>query len=72
MIKLTRLSGEEFVVNAELIRMVESRPDTFVTLTTDDRFIVRESVAEVVKRSLAYRRLTNSSLADSYLDSRAA
>ena len=72
MIKLTRLSGEEFVVNAELIRMVESRPDTFVTLTTNDRFIVRESVAEVVKRSLAYRRLTNSSLTDSYLDSRAA
>lgn len=56
MIKLTKLNGDEFVVNAELIRFVESRPDTYVTLTTDDRFIVRESVAEVVKRSLSYSR----------------
>lgn len=56
MIKLTKLNGEEFVVNAELIRFVESRPDTFVTLTTDDRFIVRESMEEVVMRSAAWAR----------------
>jgi flagellar protein FlbD len=56
MIKLTRLNGDEFVVNAELIRYVERRPDTYVTLTTDDRFIVKESLEEVVSRSLAYSR----------------
>ena len=56
MIRLSRLNGDEFVVNAELIQFVESRPDTYVTLQNEDRFIVRESVEEVVKRSLAYRR----------------
>lgn len=56
MIKLTRLDGEEFIVNAELIRFVESRPDTFVTLTTDDRFIVREKADEVVARAIEYAR----------------
>jgi len=56
MIKLTRLNGEEFVVNAELIRCIESRPDTFITLTSDERLIVKESVEEVVKRSIAYSR----------------
>ena len=56
MIKLTRFNGDKFIVNAELIRYVESRPDTYVTLTTNDRFIVRESVEEVVKRSIAYSR----------------
>jgi len=56
MIKLTRLNGEEFVVNAELIRFVESRPDTYVTLTTDERLIVRESVDEVVERAIHYAR----------------
>lgn len=56
MVKLTRLNGEEFVVNAELIRYVERRPDTYVTLTTDDRFIVKESLEEVVSRSIAYSR----------------
>lgn len=57
MIKLTKLNGDEFVVNAELIRYVESRPDTYVTLTTDDRFMVKESLEEVVSRSISYSRL---------------
>ena len=56
MIKLTRLNGDEFVVNADLIRFIESRPDTYVTLTTDDRLIVRESVEEVVHRAISYAR----------------
>jgi flagellar protein FlbD len=56
MIKLTRLNGDEFVVNAELIRFVESRPDTFVTLNSNERVIVREPVAEVVRRVIAYSR----------------
>lgn len=56
MIKLTKLNGDEFVLNAELIRFVERRPDTYITLTTDDRFIVKESLEEVVSRSLAYSR----------------
>ena len=56
MIKLTRMNGEEFVLNAELIQYVESRPDTFVTLTTTERLIVREPVEEIVKRSLDYAR----------------
>jgi flagellar protein FlbD len=56
MIKLTRLNGEEFVVNADLIRYVESRPDTYVTLTSTERIIVKEPVAEVVRRAIAYAR----------------
>lgn len=56
MIKLTKLNGEEFVVNADLIRFVERRPDTYVTLTSNDRVIVRESLEEVVQRSMAWSR----------------
>ena len=56
MIKLTRLSGEEFILNAELIRFIETRPDTYITLTTDDRFIVREVADEVVRRAVDYAR----------------
>jgi len=56
MIKLTRINGEEFVLNAELIRFVEQRPDTFITLTTDERFIVKETVDQVIDRSVAYAR----------------
>lgn len=56
MIKLTRLNGEEFVVNADLIRFVEARPDTLVTLTSDDRLIVREDVDEVIQRVIEFAR----------------
>lgn len=56
MIKLTRLNGDEFVLNAALIRFVESRPDTYITLTSNDRLIVKETVDEVVGRSLEYSR----------------
>lgn len=60
MIKLTRLNGDEIVVNAELIQFVERRPDTYVTLTTHDRFIVKETLEEVVMRSISYSRATRS------------
>jgi flagellar protein FlbD len=56
MIKLTRLGGEEFILNAELIRYVESRPDTFITLTVGDRVVVEESMDEVMQRSVEYQR----------------
>ena len=56
MIKLTRLDGEPFVLNAELIRYIERRPDTFVTLTSGDRIVVAETMDEVVERSVQYQQ----------------
>jgi flagellar protein FlbD len=57
MIKLTRLGGEAFLLNAELICYVESRPDTFVTLQGGERIVVRESMDEVLDRAIEYQRL---------------
>jgi flagellar protein FlbD len=56
MIKLTRLGGEPFLLNAELIRYVESRPDTFITLTVGERLVVQETMEEVMRRTLDYQR----------------
>lgn len=44
------------MVNAELVETVEATPDTVVTLTTGRKFLVEESVEEVVSRILEYRR----------------
>ena len=55
-IKLTRLDGEVFVLNAELIRYVEGQADTFVTLTTGERLIVRERLDEVMQRAVSYQQ----------------
>jgi flagellar protein FlbD len=56
MIKVTRLDGEPFLLNADLIRFVESRPDTFVTLVGGERVVVREPMDEVLGRCLEYQR----------------
>lgn len=56
MIKLTRLDGEAFVLNAELIRYVERRPDTFITLTSGERIVVTESMDEVIDRAVRYHQ----------------
>lgn len=56
MIQLTRLGGEPFILNAELIRYVEARPDTFITLTSGERLVVREAMDEVLRRAVDYQR----------------
>jgi flagellar protein FlbD len=56
MIKLTRLDGELFVLNADLIRYVESRPDTFITLTTGERLVVRDTLDEVMSKAVRYQQ----------------
>ena len=56
MIRLTRLNGKAFVLNAELIRTVESNPDTTITLTTGDHYLVTEDMDEVVRRAVEYGR----------------
>lgn len=56
MIKLTRLDGQAFILNADLIRYVDERPDTFVTLTSGDRIVVLESMDDVVSAAVDYQR----------------
>ncbi len=56
MIKLTRLGGEQFILNADLIRYVEQRPDTFITLTSGERIVVTESMDEVLRRAVTYQQ----------------
>ena len=56
MIKLKRLDGEDFILNADLIKYVEHRPDTFITLTCGDRIVVLETPEEVIERTIDYQR----------------
>lgn len=56
MIKLTRLGGKEFILNAELIKFVEQTPDTMVTLRDGEKVMVRESPEEVIRRAVEYSR----------------
>lgn len=56
MIRLTRLNGRPFVLNAEQIKTIEQTPDTMITLLTGDQLVVRESLEDVVRRAIDYNR----------------
>ncbi|MFI4892874.1 MAG: flagellar FlbD family protein, partial [Phycisphaerales bacterium JB058] len=53
---VTRLNGQEFVLNADLIKMIEQRPDTIITLVNGDHIVVKEASREVIERVIEYGR----------------
>jgi flagellar protein FlbD len=55
MIILTRLHGTSVAVNCDLIERVEAAPETVVTLVDGSRYVVSESVAEIVDKIRAFR-----------------
>ncbi len=64
MIRLTRLNGERFVVNAEKIRTIEATPDTVVCCETGERMMVKETLDEVIRRAIDYGRLLRRPVTD--------
>ena len=59
MIKVSRLKSKdrEFVLNAELIEMIEETPDTVITLNNGKKLIVEEGMDEVVRRVIEYKKM---------------
>ena len=55
MIRLTRLNGEQFALNPDLIERVEAHPDTVVFLVAGTRYVVTETVDEVLREIREYR-----------------
>src|ERR1700712_5738356 len=48
LIILSRLGGPEFALNPDLIERAEATPDTVITLVGGTRYVVRESIAELI------------------------
>ncbi len=56
MIKLTRLQGKEFYLNADLVEMIEATPDTVITLVNGTKYVVKESLEEVINEMVKYKK----------------
>jgi flagellar protein FlbD len=50
MISVTRLNGPPFALNPDLIERIETTPDTVITLIDDTKYVVTESVDEIIAR----------------------
>ena len=55
MIRVTRLNGERFALNPDLIERVEAHPDTVVFLVDGTKYVVKESVDDVLLEIREYR-----------------
>ena len=62
MIELTNLNDIKFSVNQEHIEIVETTPDTVITLTTGRKLIVKESRQDIKNLVLSYKRKIYSEL----------
>jgi flagellar protein FlbD len=54
-IRVTRLNGERFALNPDLIERVEGHPDTVAFLVDGTKYVVKESVDEVLDEIREYR-----------------
>lgn len=55
MVTLTRITGATFALNPDLIERVDRTPDTVITLVDGTKYLVRESLDEVVAAVIDYR-----------------
>ncbi|HYH49190.1 MAG TPA: flagellar FlbD family protein [Acidimicrobiia bacterium] len=55
MIILTRLNGEQFAINCDLVERVDAHPNTVLTLVDATKYIVAESLTEIVERVRDFR-----------------
>ncbi|WP_223692913.1 flagellar FlbD family protein [Leifsonia poae] len=55
MIVVTRLNESQFAVNPDLIERIHASPDTTLVMVDGAKFIVTESMADVIEKIAAYR-----------------
>ena len=55
MIQLTRINNASMVLNSDLIEHIETTPDTVVSLTTGQKYMVRESADQIIDKVVQFR-----------------
>ncbi len=56
MIEVTKFDGTKTLINQDLIELVESTPDTVITLTTGRKIITKESRQDIDNLVKSYRK----------------
>ncbi|MEW6679688.1 MAG: flagellar FlbD family protein [bacterium] len=56
MIILTRLNGQTFALNPHQIEIIEETPDTVITLTSGQKYVVKEPLDKLIELIVNYRK----------------
>lgn len=55
MIKVTRMDGDKVYLNCEMIETIAETPDTHITLSNGNRYIVLESARVLISRIIDFK-----------------
>jgi flagellar protein FlbD len=56
MIQVTRINHTPLVLNSDLIEHLETTPDTVISLTTGQKYVVTETAEQVTEKIVAFRQ----------------
>lgn len=56
MIRVTRINHVPLILNPDLIEHIETTPDTIISLTNGQKFVVLETTEQVVQKVIEFRR----------------
>ena len=59
MIMLTRVNGSALLINESFIETAEETPDTVVTMQNGHRFFVKETVDEILRKTMEFEKEKN-------------
>ena len=59
MIKVTKINGEEILVNDDLIDIVEHHGDSVISLTTGNKVRVKDSLEDIQKKVIEFNASSN-------------
>lgn len=56
LIEVTKLNDKKYGINSELIETIEETPDTVITMVTGRKYIVKESLEEINRLCVEFKR----------------
>jgi len=56
LIPITKLNEQKMIINCDLIELIESTPDTTLTMTTGRKIIIKESMDAVLEMIVTYKK----------------
>jgi len=58
-IELTKLNEKKFLLNNDLIEVIEETPDTIITLINGKKIVVKESSYDIREKIIEFKKLEN-------------
>jgi len=56
MIRVTRINRSPLILNSDLIEHMETTPDTVISLTNGQKYVVLEAADDIVERVVEFRQ----------------